>query len=361
MKKNDHSESKRRFLTALASGAVATPALLSTGFAQSATVPPFEVRAEPKFYPKAVNTPEIDLAGKVAVVTGASRGIGLEVGLALQALGVQVIGTSRTPEEYPGHPFPLLQLELADPASIQTFTAAVLSRPEVQGAGGIDILVNNAGRVVLGGIIPVDPTMYFGGIQEAMATLYGGPIAVTNSLLQAVAARAPYGYARILFTVSAIAYSNGGADPGTSYVSAYTSGKRALLAYANDFRKIMEVSGLGIKVSTINPLYVKTDLVLGTRPIFLQPVDGNGNAINDPYFQQYLNYQHSSTDNGLPASFAAQAFAQLLTASEPEFNVIVGSEDEPYATQGQNDAVRQIGLKEMQESAIPWVAGPSQI
>jgi NAD(P)-dependent dehydrogenase (short-subunit alcohol dehydrogenase family) len=63
---------------------------------------------------------------------------------------VQVIGTSRTPNVYPGHAFPLLTLDLADPASIQGFAATVLGRPEVQSAGGIDILVNNAGRAVLG-------------------------------------------------------------------------------------------------------------------------------------------------------------------------------------------------------------------
>ena len=359
--KKDYSKSKRRFLAALAGGAAATPVMLTGGLAQSATIPPFEVRPVPKYYPKPDNVPEIDLTGKVAVITGASRGIGLAVGLALQAQGVQVIGTSRTPGDYPGHPFPLLQLDLEDPASIQTFTATVLSRPEVMGVGGIDILVNNAGRLALGGIIPVDPTMYFAGIQSGLATLYGGHVAVTNSLLQAVVARGPSGYARILFTTSAVAYSMGGADPGASYWSAYTSAKRALLAYANDLRKILDISGTGIKVSTLNPVWVNTDLGLGTRPIFLQPVDANGNAINDAVFQQVLDYIRLYNDNGLPASFAAQAYVQLLTASNPEANVAVGSEVEPYATQGGNDLAIDLSIREMQESAIQWVAGPSQI
>src|SRR5215217_3394346 len=148
MKGNDHSESKRRFLAGLASSAVVAPAILSESRA-AATIPPFDVRLAPKYYPKPNHVPEINLAGKVAVITGASRGVGLAVGLALQAIGVQVIGTSRTPAGYPGHPFPLLTLDLVDPASIQGFVATVLGRPEVQGAGGIDMLVNNAGRGVL--------------------------------------------------------------------------------------------------------------------------------------------------------------------------------------------------------------------
>src|SRR5688500_8955807 len=286
MKKNGHLESKRRFMAGLASSAVVAPAILSESLAEGATIPPFEVRLAPKYYPKPNYVPEINLAGKVAVITGASRGIGLAVGLALQALGVQVIGTSRTPAAYPGHPFPLLNLDLVDPASIQGFVATVLGRPEVQGAGGIDILVNNAGRGVVGGVIPVEPNMYFGGIQTALATLYGGHVALTSALLPALAASSASGYARIMFTTSVQAYIDGGGDLGITYGHGYTASKRALLSYANALRRILDASGLAIEVSTLNPLWVNTDSASGTRPIFLQPVDANGNAIGDPNFQR---------------------------------------------------------------------------
>jgi hypothetical protein len=134
MKRSTHLESKRRFLAALASGGLVAPVLLTDNLARAATAPPFEVRLAPKYYPTPNNVPEINLAGKVAIITGASHGIGLAVGLALKALGVQVIGTSRTPAAYPGHPFPLLNLDLVNPASVQGFFATVMGRPEVQGA-----------------------------------------------------------------------------------------------------------------------------------------------------------------------------------------------------------------------------------
>jgi hypothetical protein len=180
MMKNSHTESRRHFVLALASSGIAATAtgLLNEKSAHASTISPFEVRPAPKYYPKPSHVPEITLAGKVAVITGASRGIGLAVGLALQALGVQVIGTSRTPDAYPEHPFPLLTLNLADPVSIQEFVSAVSYLPQVQSAGGIDILVNNAGRGVVGGVIPVDPNLYFAGIQTGLATLYGGHVAV---------------------------------------------------------------------------------------------------------------------------------------------------------------------------------------
>lgn len=361
MKKNSHSKSKRRFLAGLASSAVVAPAMLSESRAQAAAIPPFEVRLAPKYYPKPNHVPDINLTGKVAVITGASRGIGLAVGLALQAMGVQVIGTSRTPAGYPGHPFPLLTLDLVDPASIQGFIATLLGHPEVQSAGGIDILVNHAGRAVVGGVIPVDPNLYFAGIQTGLATLYGGHVAVTSGLLQVIAARSVSGYARIMFTASFQAYIDGGGDLGITYGHSYTSSKRALLAYANSLRRVIEASGLAIKVSTLNPLWINTDIASGTRPIFLQPVDANGNAVGDPNFQLLLDAFRNLVANGLPASYAAQAYVQLLTTTSPEANVLVGSGVEPFASQGGTDAALAILTNEMRQSAVPWVAGPKQV
>jgi NAD(P)-dependent dehydrogenase (short-subunit alcohol dehydrogenase family) len=358
MEKNAHSESRRRFVAALAAGGIVAPAMLTRNVAGAATPPPFEVRLAPKFYPVPQHTAETDLAGKVAVITGASRGIGLAVGAALQALGVLVIGTSRTPAAYAGHPFPLLNLDITSPASIQGFVAALSARPEVQSAGGVDILVNNAGRSVVGGVIPTDPNTYFSGMQTGLATLYGGHVAVTTALLQALNARAAGGYARILFTASVQGYIDGGGDLGITFGHGYTAGKRALLSYANALRRLLEASGSAIKVSTLNPLWVNTDIATGTRPIFLQPVDANGNAVGDPNFQQVLDAFRALVANGLPASYAAQAYVQLLSASAPEANVVVGSAAEPYASQGGTELLNDILNAEMRQSAVPWVAGP---
>ena len=359
--KNTNSESRRNFIAALATSGVAATGLLNVTSARAATIPPFEVRPAPKFFPKSSYVPEIGLAGKVAVITGASRGIGLAVGLALQALGVQVIGTSRTPAAYPGHPFPLLNLDLGDAASIQGFVATLFGRPEVQGVGGVDILVNNAGRGVIGGVIPVDPNLYFAGIQTGLATLYGGHVAVTSALLPALAARSAGGYARIMFTASVQAYIDGSGDLGITFGHGYTASKRALLSYANGLRRILNASGSAIKVSTLNPLWVATDIASGTRPIFLQPVDANGNSVGDPNFQLVLDAFRALVANGLPTSFAAQAYVQLLTATMPEANVVVGSDVEPYASQGGSELLITILNNEMPQSAVPWVAGPKKV
>jgi 3-oxoacyl-[acyl-carrier protein] reductase len=90
------------------------------------------------------------LRGKVAVVTGGSRGIGLAIARALAAEGVQVAVTGRSPahlSEARG------QIEAAGPGAVETLQADVREADEVSRAidaavarfGGLDILVNNAG------------------------------------------------------------------------------------------------------------------------------------------------------------------------------------------------------------------------
>jgi NAD(P)-dependent dehydrogenase (short-subunit alcohol dehydrogenase family) len=110
--------------------------------------------------------------------------------------------------------------------------------------------------------------MYFAGIQTGLATIYGGHVAVTSAFLQALAARSAGGYARILFTTSVQAYLDGGGDLGLTYGHNYTASKRALLAYANALRRILGASGLAIKVSTLNPLWVNTAIATGQDPYF---------------------------------------------------------------------------------------------
>jgi hypothetical protein len=80
------------------------------------------VTIAPVFYPLDHFKPEIDLTGKLAVITGASRGNGRAIAETLRALGVDVIGTSRNPAGVPNPPaYPLLALDIADQASVLAF------------------------------------------------------------------------------------------------------------------------------------------------------------------------------------------------------------------------------------------------
>ena len=89
-----------------------------------------------------------DLTGKVAIVTGASRGIGRGVALMLASRGAHVVAAARGDNAAPtvaeiqgaGKRADAVPLEVTDSASIEAMVAGVLQRH-----GRIDILVNNAG------------------------------------------------------------------------------------------------------------------------------------------------------------------------------------------------------------------------
>jgi NAD(P)-dependent dehydrogenase (short-subunit alcohol dehydrogenase family) len=95
---------------------------------------------------------DTNLTDKVAVVTGASKGIGLATSQALAAAGAYVIAGAR-------HNSP--ELQALEAAGSATFIAVDLSTPQGPPAliaaaaqrGGVDILVNNAGSVTPGSAV----------------------------------------------------------------------------------------------------------------------------------------------------------------------------------------------------------------
>src|SRR5689334_23127688 len=95
-----------------------------------------------------------DLDGRVALVTGASSGIGAATAVALAAAGAKVaIGARRTDRlqqlaEQLGDSALSLELDVTD----ETACRAAVART-VDELGGIDILVNNAGVMLLGPIV----------------------------------------------------------------------------------------------------------------------------------------------------------------------------------------------------------------
>jgi 3-oxoacyl-[acyl-carrier protein] reductase len=92
------------------------------------------------------NTPT--LAGQVALVTGASRGIGAAIAAELAARGVQVVGTATTDDgaaritaalaAFPGCRG--VKLDVNDAAAAEAVVESILKAP-----GGLQVLVNNAG------------------------------------------------------------------------------------------------------------------------------------------------------------------------------------------------------------------------
>ena len=340
---------------AIAAGSIAAPSLLSALVGEANAAHLGHPKLDPRYYPLKHFRPDIRLNGKLAVVTGASRGNGRAVGEALKALGIHVIGTSRDPASVPNPPaFPLLKLDIADPASVLAFPALLAANARFQQRGQVDILCNNAGRMVFGQIVPfppTDPAFYFSQRDLGMRTLYSGHVMMTKVMLPLMANS---GYSRITFTVSSISYLTGFAQPGGSYMDVYNAGKAALRSYANCLAAAFRDAQSNVRVSCVHPYAMRTALAEHPNPVYTQPVGANGLSATDPIFNAVVTGGRQLLANALPPSMVGDTYAQLLRMAEPELNVVVGSPREPLATQGANAFVEEGLLDENEVSALPF-------
>jgi NAD(P)-dependent dehydrogenase (short-subunit alcohol dehydrogenase family) len=192
---------------------------------------------------------DLGLAGSVAVVTGASKGIGLAITRALVDEGARVVaGARRSSPELDdlaarGSAHPVL-VDLATAAGPVELVAAALDM------GGIDILVNNVGQVSprLDGFLMVTDDQWL----QAVNLNLMAAVRTTRAALPAMLAA---GRGSIVTTSSVNAFLP---DPG---VIDYGAAKAALTNVCKALSK--ELGASGIRVNTVSPGPVATDLWLG--------------------------------------------------------------------------------------------------
>lgn len=176
---------------------------------------------------------------RVALVTGASSGIGEASAHKLLAAGYTVYGTSRRGSLAGTHPFPLLTLDVTDDASVGAVIAELL-RLE----GQIDILVNNAGF----GVAPAAAEE--SSVEQAMSifdTNFLGIVRLTRAVVPQMRLQ---GSGRIINIGSIL-----GVVP-LPYVALYAASKHAVEGYTGALDH--ELRTQGIRVSVIEPAYIKT-------------------------------------------------------------------------------------------------------
>jgi NAD(P)-dependent dehydrogenase (short-subunit alcohol dehydrogenase family) len=199
---------------------------------------------------------DLELSGKVAAVTGASKGIGLAVTRTLLAEGMRVAAGSRTAgaeltaltEQYPDRVLPV-PVDLTDPDG-----PAHLVEEAVRAFGGLDVLVNNVGAVRprLAGFLAVtdDDWAWSLGINLMPA-------------VRAIRAALPHLLDRAPATIVTVASVNSFLpDPG---VIDYSAAKAALANLCKSLSK--EFGPRGIRVNTVSPGPVETDLWLGEHGV----------------------------------------------------------------------------------------------
>jgi len=201
-----------------------------------------QARSEPTALPStAVIT--IDLTGQTAIVTGASRGIGLAVTRALASNGARVIaGALHSSAELDKLAAQTLELDLAAPSGPGELVAAAGDR--------IDILVNNVGGAPArtGGFLAITD-------EDWLATLNLNLMAAVRATRAALPAMLAAGRGAI---VNVCSVNSVLADPA---VLDYSAAKAALASFSKALSK--EVGPRGIRINTVSPGPVATDLWLG--------------------------------------------------------------------------------------------------
>jgi 3-oxoacyl-[acyl-carrier protein] reductase len=204
-----------------------------------------------------------DLKNKNALITGAGKGIGKAIALALAKEGVNVILVARTQEEIDSVAAKVRSLRVkalaitADVADINSVNAAV--EKALAEFGTIDILINNAGIAAFGKFLELEPTDWERIIQvNLMGTYY-----MTRAVLPNMIERQ---------TGDIINISSTAGLSGNALTSAYSASKFAVLGLTESL--MQEVRKHNIRVTALTPSTVATDMAKE-----LKLTDGNPETV----------------------------------------------------------------------------------
>lgn len=182
---------------------------------------------------------------KVALVTGASSGIGEAVAERLTSAGYKVYGTSRRGAKAGERAFEMLSLDVTSDESVEAAVGEV-----IRASGRLDLLVNNAG-------FSVSPAAAGESSMEQTRAIFDtnffGIVRMTNAVLPQMRKQ---GSGRILNIGSVLGFMP------APYMALYCATKHAVEGYSESLDH--ELRTRGIRVSVIEPAYTRTQFEANT-------------------------------------------------------------------------------------------------
>ncbi|MFE0363183.1 SDR family oxidoreductase [Streptomyces griseoaurantiacus] len=190
-----------------------------------------------------------DLTGRLAVVTGARRGIGRAMARALAGAGADVIGVSASLEESgsavekdvigAGRTFEAIRADFADPEAVRALGADLAGRERP-----VDILVNNAGTIRRAPATEHADTDW----ESVLQVNLNAQFALTRAVGASMVAR---GRGKVIFTASLLSFQGGINVPG------YTAAKHGIAGLTKALAN--EWAPHGVNVNALAPGYIATD------------------------------------------------------------------------------------------------------
>ena len=253
---------------------------------------------------------------KVAVVTGASSGIGHETSLALARSGFRTYATMRnlnkseniksvaTKENLPIH---INQLDVTDDISIKNAVQAIFSE-----VGRIDVLVNNAGYALNGAFedLTIDE------IKAQFETNLFGVIRTSQAILP-IMRKQQFGII--------VNMSSGAGRLGYPGGSAYVSTKFAVEGLSESMA--YELEPFGIKVVLVEPGVIRTNFANATV------VAKKSQDPNSPYsqiMQKMATSLEHMMENGSSPDLVAKVVLKAVTSENPSLRYLAGKDIETW-------------------------------
>jgi NAD(P)-dependent dehydrogenase (short-subunit alcohol dehydrogenase family) len=193
---------------------------------------------------------------KVWFVTGAGRGMGVDIAKAALAAGHAVVATARNTDTLTtalGHNDDLLavKLDVTDPADAEAAVNAAVDR-----FGRIDVLVNNAGNFYAGFFEEIDPEDFRAQIETNLF----GPMNVTRAVLPVMRTQR----SGLVVTISSTA-----GLVGQEFCTAYAASKFGVEGWMESLTP--EVAPFGIHTMLVEPGFFRTELLTAESTNYAEP------------------------------------------------------------------------------------------
>ena len=239
----------------------------------------------------------MSLNGRVAIVTGASRGLGKAMAVALASAGARIALVSRNPDQLnavsseicaAGNQAEAFPTDISDEGQVTRLAGEVIAW-----AGGVDILINNAGTVLRKGIVDMSLAEWNGVIQTNLTSAF----LMCRSFIPHMKGR---GYGRIINIASLMAHRS------LPQRTAYSSSKAGLLGFTRALA--LELADEGITVVSVSPGVFVTELI---EPVLNDP------KLNVPFVQRTAVRRWGKPEEiGKLALYLCSEDASFITGSD---------------------------------------------
>jgi NAD(P)-dependent dehydrogenase (short-subunit alcohol dehydrogenase family) len=236
---------------------------------------------------------------QVWLITGAGRGLGVDIAASALTAGHAVVATGRDPERVTSalgvHANLLVvTLDVTDPTSAGAAVQAAVDR-----FGRLDVLVNNAGNFNAGFFEELTPEEFRAQIET---TLFG-PVNVTRAALPVMRAQR----SGLIVTISSTAGIAGG-----EFLTAYAASKFGVEGWQESLA--VEVAPFGIRTILVEPGFFRTELLTPESTHFAKSSIGD---YAEPTARTVAAWQSMNGQQGGDPAKLAEALVHLAALDEP--------------------------------------------